>query len=118
MKNTMTDLHNHLFATLEALQDDANPMEIDRARTIADVAKVVVQAAQAEVEFLKVTGGGGSHSGFFPPTPTPTRTAPAIAAARPLLLPEITPLRICSSCLRKTRADPCEHCKTAWRAAS
>ena len=34
MKNKMTDLRNHLFATLEALQDTDNPMEIERAKAI------------------------------------------------------------------------------------
>ena len=30
MKNKIDDLRNHLFATLEALQDKENPMDIDR----------------------------------------------------------------------------------------
>lgn len=36
MKNRMVDLRNHLFATLEALQDEDKPMELDRAKAIAD----------------------------------------------------------------------------------
>ena len=31
MKNKIDDLRNHLFATLEALQDEDNPMELERA---------------------------------------------------------------------------------------
>ena len=65
MKNKINDLRDHLFATLEALQDTDNPMDIDRARAIADVAKVVVDSAKAEVDYLKVTGALHG-SGFIP----------------------------------------------------
>jgi hypothetical protein len=34
MKNTLRDLHNHLFETLEALKDTENPMEVERAKAI------------------------------------------------------------------------------------
>jgi len=57
MKNKIEDLRNHLFATIEALIDDENPMDIERARTISDVAKTIVDSAKVEVGFLKVTGG-------------------------------------------------------------
>lgn len=56
MKNKITDLRNHLFATLEALQDKENPMDIDRAMAVATVAGVVVASAKVEVDFLKATG--------------------------------------------------------------
>ena len=56
MKNKITDLRNHLFATLEALQDKDNPMEIDRARAVAEVAREITATAKVEVDFLKVTG--------------------------------------------------------------
>jgi hypothetical protein len=61
MKNKIDDLRNHLFETLEALkekggEDGEKPMELDRARAIADVARVIVDSAKVEVEFLKVTG--------------------------------------------------------------
>lgn len=56
MKNKIDDLRNHLFETLEALKDDEKPMEISRARAIADVAKVIVESAKVEVDFLKVSG--------------------------------------------------------------
>lgn len=65
MKNKIDDLRNHLFETLEALKDEEKPMELDRARAIADVARVVVDSAKAEVDFLKVTGELRS-SEFFP----------------------------------------------------
>lgn len=56
MKNKIDDLRNHLFETLEALKDDDKPMELDRARAIADVSRVIVDSAKVEVDFLKVTG--------------------------------------------------------------
>lgn len=56
MKNKIDDLRNHLFETLEELKDKEKPMELDRARAIADVAKVLVASAKVEVDFLKVTG--------------------------------------------------------------
>lgn len=57
MQNKIEDLRNHLFATIEALQDSANPMPLDRAQTIANVAQVLVSSAKVEVEFLKATDG-------------------------------------------------------------
>lgn len=56
MKDKMLDLRRHLFATLEALQDEEKPMELDRARVIAEVAQTLVNSAKVEVDFLRVTG--------------------------------------------------------------
>jgi hypothetical protein len=55
-KNKINDLRDHLFETLEALKDEEKPMELDRARAIADVSRVIVDSAKVEVAFLKVTG--------------------------------------------------------------
>lgn len=73
MKNKMTDLRNHLFATLEALQDPEKPMEIDRAKAVADVAGKLIESAKVEVDFLRVTGSRAG-SGFIP-LPEPEREA-------------------------------------------
>jgi len=64
-KNKIEDLRNHLFATLEALQDTDNPMPVDRAKAIADVAQVIVNSAKVEVDFIK-TIGGDQGTGFIP----------------------------------------------------
>lgn len=72
MKNKIEDLRNHLFATLEALQDKEEPTELDRARVVADVAGVLVESAKAEALFLRTTGNV-QGSGFFP---TDMRTLP------------------------------------------
>lgn len=63
-KNKITDLRDHLFATLEALRDEEKPMEVERAKAIADVARVVVDSAKVEVAFMEATGANGS--GFIP----------------------------------------------------
>lgn len=60
MKNKMEDLRNHLFAALEGLADTENPMEIERAKAIAEVGQVLINTAKVEVEHLKLTGGKGS----------------------------------------------------------
>ncbi len=52
MKNTMTDLRNHLFEVMEALKDEEKPMELARAKAVCDVAQVLVQSAKVEVDFL------------------------------------------------------------------
>ena len=67
MKNKIEDLRNHLFATLEALQDEDNPMDIGRARAIADVGKVIVESAKAETRHIEVMGGTGTD--FIPDEP-------------------------------------------------
>lgn len=79
MKNKLTDLRDHLFATLEALQDPDKPMEVERARAIADVAKVLVDSAKVEVSFILAMDGDVSTTGFIesakvlPPPPTASR---------------------------------------------
>lgn len=65
MKNKIEDLRNHLFMALEGLADEKNPMPLDRAEAISKVAQVLVNTANVEVDFLKVTGGLKS-TGFMP----------------------------------------------------
>lgn len=79
MKNGINDLRNHLFATLEALQDPEKPMDLDRARAIADVARVVVESAKAEVHFLQVTGRSDGGTGFIPLADPQPRQLSAVA---------------------------------------
>ena len=84
MKNKISDLRNHLFETLEALKDEEKPMDLARARAIADVSRVLVDSDKVEVEFLKVTGGLRS-TGFLPEeeeTPRPKLTAAGTTRGR------------------------------------
>ena len=62
--NDITALRAHLFDTIEALRDKQNPMEIDRAKAISDVAQTIINTAKTEVEYLRVTGGQ-TGSGFI-----------------------------------------------------
>lgn len=81
-KNKIDDLRNHLFETLEALKDEDKPMDLDRARAVADVARVIIDSAKVEVHFLKVTGGIKSTD-FLPSVgedASPVR--PKLAAAK------------------------------------
>lgn len=64
-KNKIDDLRNHLFETLEALKDDEKPMDLARAREVANVARVIIESAKVEVEFLNVTGARKSTD-FMP----------------------------------------------------
>lgn len=62
--NKIADLRSHLFETLDALRGQ-KPMDIDRAKAIADVAQVIVNSAKVENDFIKRTGSKGS--GFIAP---------------------------------------------------
>lgn len=64
-RNKIDDLRNHLFATLEALQDPEHPIELERAKTIADVAQVIVNSAKVEVDFVRVTGRDEGSTRFL-----------------------------------------------------
>lgn len=66
MKNKIVDLRNHLFATIEALSDKDNPMQLERAKTIADVAQVIVNSVKVEVDFLRLGGEASAGTGFIP----------------------------------------------------
>ena len=52
----MDDLRNHLFATIEALQDDEKPMPIDRAKAICEVADRLIDTAKVEVKLYDLVG--------------------------------------------------------------
>jgi hypothetical protein len=64
MKNKIEDLRNHLFATIESLMDEEKPMDLDRAKTISDVAQTIINSAKVEVEFINKLGGVGTD--FIP----------------------------------------------------
>ncbi len=64
MKNTLNDLHNHLFETLESLKDDEKPMDIDRAKAVCQVADRLIASAKVELQFMELMDGKGP-SAFF-----------------------------------------------------
>lgn len=53
---SMEQLREHLMSTLTDLRSREQPMEIGRARAVAEVAAVLVDTARVEVDYLKVTG--------------------------------------------------------------
>ena len=55
-RNKINDLRDHLFATIEGLLDEENPLDINRAKAVAEVASVIVHAAKVEVDFMRITG--------------------------------------------------------------
>lgn len=81
MKNKIEDLRDHLFETLEALKDEKNPMPLDRAKAVADVAQTIINSAKVEVDFMRVTGEVVG-SGFI--------TAPAIEPPKKPAIPHKT----------------------------
>ena len=64
-KNKMADLRNHLFETIERLTDEEKPMEIERAKAVADVAQTIINSAKVELQFLDLMAKEGDVSGLF-----------------------------------------------------
>lgn len=56
MAQDISDLRKHLFATIEALNNKESPMDIERARTVSEVAQTIINSAKVEVEYAKATG--------------------------------------------------------------
>jgi hypothetical protein len=67
-KHTIDDLRNTLFETLQALKDKDQPMEIDRALAIKDVAQVIVNSAKVEVEHLRIAAAPAAGSSRCSPS--------------------------------------------------
>ncbi len=62
MKN-IDDVRTHLFNALDGLADRENPLPIERAKAIAEVAQTIINSAKVEVDYLRVTDG--ADSGFL-----------------------------------------------------
>ena len=55
-KNSIADLRDHLFETIEALKDKEAPMELDRAKAICQAAQTIINSAKVEVDYLETVG--------------------------------------------------------------
>lgn len=81
--STITDVRSALFDTLRALQNKTDPMDLDRARAVCDVARELTSTAKVEIDYLRATGQTVG-SGFIPAhaaisnTATGTKTVEAI----------------------------------------
>ncbi|MFX1675168.1 hypothetical protein PWR63_23460 [Paraburkholderia sp. A2WS-5] len=71
--STITDMREHLMETLAALRDRENPMDVDRARAVAQVAGVLVDSAKVEVDYIKATGATGDSLFISPLNSDPSR---------------------------------------------
>lgn len=71
--NNINDLRAELFATIRALRDDKNPMDIGRAKAVAEVAGRVIDSVKVETEFVRTFGGrnGVPVSGFISQSKSP-----------------------------------------------
>lgn len=66
MSQNIEDLRKHLFDALDRLADKEKPLEIERAKAIADVARVIVDSAKAEIQLLNATGARHTATAFIP----------------------------------------------------
>lgn len=73
--NKIEDLRDELFSTLRALRDKENPMDVDRAKAVGEIAKVIVDSAKVEVDHMKIAGGTSS---FLPAPPVPEPGQPRL----------------------------------------
>ena len=48
------------------LLDEDKPIELDRAKAVADIAQVIINSAKVEVDYVKATERSRASSGFFP----------------------------------------------------
>lgn len=82
--NDINELRKHLFAALDGLSNKETPLDIDRAKAIADVSQTVINSVKAETEYLKATGQVNG-SGFIRPVDANDIAAgPVIANPPPL----------------------------------
>lgn len=58
-RKNIDDLRATLFATLDAVKTGV--MDLDRARTINELGKTIIDTAKVEVDYLRVTNGGESE---------------------------------------------------------
>lgn len=70
-RNTLSDLNNHLFATLERLGDESldaekMKMEIERAKAIKDVAGAVVSNSRLMLNAMEFRSQYGDEGGSIP----------------------------------------------------
>lgn len=61
-ENKIEDLRNHLFATIEGLLDEENPLDIERAKAVAHVGSVIIESAKVEVKALEIIGAPGGST--------------------------------------------------------
>lgn len=64
--NDIAELRSHLFETLRGLRDKENPLDVQRARAVCDVAQQITDTARIELDLMKITKERVA-SDFLPP---------------------------------------------------
>jgi hypothetical protein len=75
-KNTLKDLRDHLFATLEDLTDkpengkpvdkEAVQLQIERAKAVSMVAGAIIDTAKIQLRAQEIVGSAIEEDNFFP----------------------------------------------------
>lgn len=80
--HTVDDLRAHLFATIAALRDKTNPMAVDRARAVSEVARTIIESARVEVDAARINKRlpGSSFLADRKLLPAPEAGMPAVPA--------------------------------------
>lgn len=71
--NDIDTLRGVLFETLQALRNKDNPMEIEKAKAITDVAQALINTAKVEIDFIRQTSSA-TGTEFFKPLENRTKT--------------------------------------------
>lgn len=81
-KNTLQDLRDHLFATLESLVEDTDkplePHQIERAKVICQTAQTIIDTARVETKYIEVTGQGEERASKFYGPELPVTVTPRL----------------------------------------
>ena len=64
MSNDINQLREIMFETLRSLKDQAQPLDVERAKAISNAAQVIINSVKVEIDYLRVSGGTGTH--FIP----------------------------------------------------
>jgi hypothetical protein len=67
MSHTIDELRDHLFATIQGLRDPDKPLDIERAKAVAEVAQTIINSAKVEVDHMRVSGRSESTGFIAPP---------------------------------------------------
>ena len=70
MSNDINQLREIMFETLRSLKDNQQPLDVERAKAISNAAQVIINSVKVEIDYLRVSGGTGTH--FIPNFPAPT----------------------------------------------
>ncbi len=61
-KNTLTDLRNILFETLERVVEGDKDMDLPRAQLVVQISKEITATAKVEVDYIKACGGSDTSN--------------------------------------------------------